>query len=74
MQAHGELWLFSDLEIFESREKLLGIVTEIRREDRQNFKNQRTDVHKEMYTLSSTNIGYNRLIIRISQLIHYIVD
>jgi len=52
MRAYKAWWLFSDLDVFESREKLLGIVTRICREGRRNFKNQRTDVNKELYTLS----------------------
>jgi len=30
---------------------LLGFVTTIHHEGRQNFRNQRTDVHKELYTV-----------------------
>jgi len=38
MQAHEAWWLFSDLHIFESRGRLLGFVTGIRREGRRNFR------------------------------------
>ena len=32
------IWLFSDLNVFESRERLLGFVTGIRREGKRNFR------------------------------------
>ena len=48
MRAHGAWWLFSDFDVFESRERLLGFMTRIRRERRQNFINERTDMHKEL--------------------------
>ena len=34
---------------FESDSIVLGFVTEIRREGRRNFRDQRTDVHKELF-------------------------
>jgi len=51
MRAHGAWWLFLDLDIFESRERLLGFVTGICREGRWNFADQRTNVHKKLCTL-----------------------
>jgi len=64
----------SDLDVFESRGKLLGFVTRIHREGRRNFGDQKTDMHKELYIYQSTNTGCNRLITWISQLIQGIVD
>ena len=46
MRAHGAWWLFSDLNVFKSKRRLLGFVTGIRREGRRNFGDQRTNVHK----------------------------
>ena len=40
-----------DLDVFESRRKLLG-VSRIYREGRRNFRDQRIDVHKELCALS----------------------
>ena len=51
MRTHGAWWLLSDLDVIESRERLLGFVTETCRESRRNFLDQRTDVHKELCTL-----------------------
>ena len=51
MRAHGAWWLFSDLDVFESRGRLLELVTGTRREGRQNFGDQRMDVHKKLCTL-----------------------
>jgi len=52
MRAYGVWWLFLDFDVFELRGRLLGFVTGIRHEGRRNFKDQRTNMHKELCTLS----------------------
>ena len=47
--------------------EIVRIVTDIHREGRQNFGDQRTDVHRSYAHYQSTNTRYSRLITRISR-------
>ena len=66
IRAHGAWWLFSELDLFESRRRLLEFVIGIHREGRQKFEDQRTDMHSSCAQYQSTNTGYSPLITWIS--------
>ena len=57
MRAHEAWWLFSDLDVFESRGRLLEFVTRIRREGRRNFRSKNGRAQGAVHSTSWLILG-----------------
>ena len=72
--AHGVWWLFLNLDVFESKGRLLEFVTRniVKADKSSEVKEQTCTKSCAFYLL--TNAGYSRLFTWISRLINFIVD